>query len=87
MDEYRRGLLGLNPAGAIDDAIGSSVVLATCQAHIIEAPKWWEKSNNGLDLMDSEPLMDVYGKIREAQSEDKNSLVKAGEAAAADLKK
>jgi hypothetical protein len=61
--------------------------LATCQAHIIDAPKWWEKSGFGLDLLDEEPLVEIFNKIKEVQAEDRKELVTKAEAAAAELKK
>jgi hypothetical protein len=86
-DALRRELLGDSPAAATQDVLMSSLILATCQAHIIESPNWWSKSNGGLDLLDQEPLVEVFNKINEAQQKEAEGLQTKAEEAVKELTK
>ena len=62
-DALRRELLGPSPAGAMDDVVRSSFMLAKVLAHVVEGPSWWQKAGNGLDLFDEEPITAIYNEI------------------------
>ncbi len=86
LDALRRELLGPNPFGATEDVLMSSLRLATCSVHILEAPSWYTGTNRGLNLLDEEPLEYVYNKIMELRDEDRKALEAKAQEAAAELK-
>jgi hypothetical protein len=86
LDSIRRELLGPNPLGATNDVLMSSLVIATVRTHVLEGPQWYEKSNNGLDLLDEEPLMFIFNKINEIRDGDNKAKQAEGEQAAKELK-
>ena len=44
----------------IDNLVTSTLIL---NAHVINAPEWWKKSNNGLDLLDEQPIVELNTKL------------------------
>ena len=80
-DEARRGLLGAQPDQASMDAMKTAVIFSTVWAHLLEAPGWWKDANNGIDLLDDEPVGEVYDKIVALQEEAFGTVEKEGEKA------
>lgn len=62
-DELRRELLGARGDSAPETMQKNAIILSVCAAHIIDAPRWWTQNSNGLDLLDSEPVMEVFDEI------------------------
>jgi len=86
LDALRRELLGPNPFGATEEVLLSSLYLATCSIHVLDAPKWYTNSNRGLDLLDEEPIKFIYEKIMALQEEDRKALEEKAKEAAKELK-
>jgi hypothetical protein len=74
MDQKRRELVGGNAEFPSIDAQNISHVMAKISAHLVVSesspfPCWWKDSNNGLDLVDSEPIEALYNKVAEVEGE------------------
>jgi hypothetical protein len=41
--------------------------IAHMKIHTLEAPSWWTESENGLNLMDTEPVFKIYSMLLQAQ--------------------
>lgn len=63
-DQTRRRLLGEVPAGTVpvQRVLISSEMLAELSVRVVDSPKWWRDSDNGIDLEDDEVLVEVYNK-------------------------
>lgn len=66
-DELRRELLGARAENAPDAMKQNAYILSTCAAYIIDGPRWWGETNNGLDLVDEEPVAAVFAEISKVQ--------------------
>jgi hypothetical protein len=86
-DSIRRQLIGDNPQNAEQNTVLRAEMLATLQVSLIESPKAWKESNNGLDLFDDNVLIVMYEKIMEEQSKAMEEAEKNGEAAKEQLRK
>ena len=50
-----------------DALMGISVMVATLNTHIIDAPDWWKQSGSGLDLEDETIVVDLYDMLTDEQ--------------------
>jgi hypothetical protein len=66
-DMLRREYLGPSPEGQSVgiEAATTADILATLNTRIIDAPKWWANTANGLDLEDSNVITTVWNKAME----------------------
>lgn len=62
-DELRRELLGAKGEDAPTDLKYNAFILSTCAAYVIDGPRWWNESNNGVELFDTEPVAAVFNEI------------------------
>jgi hypothetical protein len=62
-------------------------MLATLQVSIIESPKGWKESGNGLDLFDDNLLIVMYEKVLDEQNKAMEEAEKAGDEAKEQLRK
>lgn len=62
-DELRRELLGTKPEDADKELRYNAFILSTCAAYVIDGPRWWNESSNGIDLFDTEPVAAVFNEI------------------------
>lgn len=62
-DELRRELLGSKGENAPETMRQNAYILSTCAAYVIDGPRWWNESSNGLDLFDEEPVAAVFEEI------------------------
>lgn len=85
-DEVRRSLLGTFPESAPESAHANAYMLSTCSVYIIDAPRWWKESNNGLDLLDPEPVAEVFSNIQKAIEAANAELTKKSEQATETIK-
>lgn len=68
-DQRRREILG-GMGGVPDErALSIAVIVSELSVRLTKTPKWWEESQNGLDLYDENVLADVYQKALKVQSE------------------
>lgn len=82
MDEIRRSLLGQdNGQVANEYAIRIANIFSKIYSHVTVAPAFWTTKNNGLDLLDEEPVMAVLEKVIEIQDEVTKAITKSGEEA------
>ena len=80
-DAIKRGLLGAQPEAASNDAVFRAEMLAHLSVSLLDAPKFWKESNNGLDLFDDNIVIDLFGKVIEIQNEEVKKIAKDGEGA------
>ncbi len=45
--------------------------VAHLKKHVVEAPKWWTDSENGLNLRDTEPVFNLYEQLVKVQNPKK----------------
>ena len=50
-----------------DALMGISVMVATLNTHITEAPEWWKQSDSGLDLDDESIVVELYDRLTDEQ--------------------
>lgn len=62
-DELRRELLGAKPESAPQEMRENAYILSTCAAYVKNAPKWWTENGNGTELVDIEPVAEVFKEI------------------------
>lgn len=86
-DRLRREFLGVHPDAASPRALNQAQIFSNLQVSIIEAPPWWEKSGNGLALVDDEVVKAVSEGVNKIQNDFYASLKKKQDAAKADLEK
>jgi hypothetical protein len=86
-DGFRRDLLGGSPGEPSLQAATTAELLATIWVHLQEAPQWWKSSNNGLDLEDEEPILEIFNEIVKVTKAAAEARAKKVEAAKADLAK
>jgi hypothetical protein len=80
-DEKRRQLIGSNPLGASPSIMGESYMLAQLFVRIVEAPKWWTDSDNGLDLLDANVIGELYRLVDLKVNERNSAVVEQGKQA------
>jgi hypothetical protein len=75
-DEARRSLLGPSPVGQKpnEQAMITAEVFSQLAIRIVQAPSWWTDSNNGIDMMDSDPVTKVYETTMTAVKEEEDRL-------------
>ncbi len=85
-DEIRRSLLGTFPEFAPESVHTNAYMLSTCSVYVIDAPRWWKESNNGLDLLDPEPVAEVFSAIQKVIEASTKELAQKSEQATEVLK-
>lgn len=79
----RKYLSGENPQ--ITAQLELAAALSTCQSSLTKAPDWWNNSDSGLDLVDTNVLTEVYSQIVRVQDEAEKAVKAKAEAAAQEL--
>jgi hypothetical protein len=74
IDEVRRQLLGLNPNGASPAIQQDAIILAQLAVKIVEAPKWWQESDNGQDIEDANITGEIYSLLIKAENDRREKL-------------
>lgn len=85
-DERRRNLIGERAEYVPENIQQNAYILSTCEAHIIEAPSWYRDSANGMDLLDQEPVAEIFNQIVKVLAEVEGELTKKAKAATTELK-
>lgn len=86
-DERRRMIIGMNPAGAMPSLQGEALMLSLLSVRIMESPKWWTDSDNGLDLKDENIIGVLYQLCEEKAKEYQADLAKNAKASLEKLSK
>lgn len=87
-DSKRREILGeTKPEYASEDVTTLATVLSELFVRVVQAPDWFRASNNGMDLLDTTPLYEIYKKAMEAENAVFAKIKKDGEEAKQDIKK
>lgn len=73
-DERRRMLLGSNPTGAAPSIQGEAYIFGQLAVRVLEAPKFWSDSDNGLDIEDANVIGEVFKTTMEKEEEYQKSL-------------
>ena len=73
-DERRRMLLGSSPQAASPNVQGEAYIFGQLSVRILEAPKFWMDSDNGLDLEDANVIGEVFKIAMEKEEEYTKSL-------------
>ncbi|MDQ6989348.1 MAG: hypothetical protein Q9M19_05645 [Mariprofundaceae bacterium] len=66
MELYKSRIVGGHTAPT-DALTGISVMVATLNTHITEAPEWWKQSDSGLDLEDETIVVDLFNQLTTEQ--------------------
>jgi len=86
-DASRRELL-TNATGNPEPGVAAiAELLSTIWVHLIEEPKWFTDSNRGLDLLDEEPIIEIFQHIMRLKNESSESSKKEAEQAKEQLSK
>ncbi len=80
-DAFRRSLIGDRADQAATDTMVRAEMLSHLKASIVDAPKWWRESSDGLDLYDDNVVFDLYNKVVEGQNKAVEAIQKKGEEA------
>jgi hypothetical protein len=85
-DQIRRQILG--GAGTTTDAYAGNLAIlcSECAVRVIDGPKWWKDSDNGMDLADDNVLKKVFDECIRLEVEAVAAQDKAAEEAATQLK-
>lgn len=59
-DERRRMLIGANPTGVAPSVMGEAYMLGQLFVRIVEGPKWWTDSDNGIELKDANVIGELF---------------------------
>ena len=86
-DIRRRSILGPNPENAITMLASDAFVLGQLSVRIIKAPSWWDRSEGGLDLLDTNVTAKVFEEATKSEIEFRESISKQADAATDVLKK
>lgn len=85
-DIMRRDLLGARPDEADEVASQMAEAFSKIAMHLTDAPSWWKDANNGMDLLDGEPVATLYKLISDKEKEASDSLKTKAEEAKVELK-
>lgn len=87
-DARRRQLLGgSSPDAAFPRPASQADMFAELHVRVLQAPKWWDGSNGGLDLFDDAVLLEVHKQCLAAEAKHLTDLKKQAEDARTELKK
>lgn len=88
-DAIRRDLLGPSPENTPPAPSLQSEAYVTGQVavRVLKGPKWWDESNLGQELEDSNVIMGIYEAILESDDKETKELVETSKKAADKLKK
>ena len=75
MELAKSRLLGGHTAPT-DALTGISVMVATLNTHITEAPEWWKQSDSGLDLEDETIVVELFNRLTTEQMAWRDDLTK-----------
>ena len=68
-DERRRFIVGSNSQGVAPSLSGEAYILGQLSVRIVESPKWWTESDNGLDLPDENIIGTIFKLMEEKVAE------------------
>jgi hypothetical protein len=86
-DERRRVIIGANPAGVAPSIMGEAYMLSQLFVRIVEAPKWWTESDNGMDLKDENVIGELFRLVELKVKEYEDEIIDAGKEAVSKLNK
>jgi len=85
-DRLRRDLLGSAGGQSNEDALAVAYMVSELQVRLVESPKWWQDSDNGLDLEDFNVLKKVYEQARAIEKQAKEEESQAASEAKKELR-
>jgi hypothetical protein len=86
-DERRRFLLGSNPQAASPAVQGEAFIFGQLAVRIMEAPKFWTDSDNGLDLEDANVIGEIFKLAMDKEEEFQKAIKEKAEEATKALSK
>lgn len=86
LDQKRRELLGGSPDQAGVRAKNQAEIFAQLSVRIVQAPRWWLESGNGMDLIDDNVMVEVFNGALKVEEEALEEMKKKAEAAKQHLK-
>jgi hypothetical protein len=81
LDQKRRELLGANPDAASARARNQAEIFAQLFVRLSDAPKWWSESGYGMDLVDDNIMVEVFGGAMKVEEEAMAAIKKKAEEA------
>ena len=73
-DERRRSIVGTLANGVAPSLGGEAFMQGQLFVRIVEAPKWWEDSDSGLDLKDLNVIVAVFNAAMKAEKDRKDKV-------------
>lgn len=86
-DQLLRDFIGKQPGEPSQLARDLATIFSELGARVLDAPSWWTSAGNGLDLEDTNVILEVYSKAIEAEKAAKEELKGKAEESKASLKK
>ena len=86
-DAIRRNIVGVDPQNASPSIAGEAFMLGQLSVRIIDAPKWWEESDGGMDLADVNVIATIFKEAMDAESKRLKKLEEETKIALKKLKK
>lgn len=89
VDRLRRQIVGASPEGTppTPQVQAEAYMLATLAVRVINAPKWWEDADNGLDLEDYNIIVEVFDLMLGEDQKTEDSIKKDTEKVTKKMKK
>lgn len=87
-DQVRRRALGPSPEGTdpLPNVNTDAYIIGQCASRVIDSPKWWQESDSGMDLDDSNVILAIYEAALKVEDEVKAELSKESDKAVKKLK-
>jgi hypothetical protein len=87
-DQVRRRVLGPSPEGTdpLPNVNTEAYIIGQLAARVVDAPKWWQESDSGMDLEGWNVVLTVYDAALQVEDGVSGELKKDSEKAAKKLK-
>lgn len=73
-DERRRAIIGSNAADALITLQEEAFILGQLSVRVVDGPRWWKDSNNGLLLEDGNVIVKLYEIALQKELERKEKI-------------
>lgn len=85
-DQRRRELLGPQAGPSTERALSTAMILSELYVRVISAPKWFEESDCGLNLLDDNVISAIYDGIEKILADKEEAKKKKAEEAKVKMK-
>jgi hypothetical protein len=85
-DRLRREYLGPNSSTADVRVVNTAIMASELAVRITDAPKWWQSSDNGLELADDNLVLKVFNEAIRVETEAAEAQKKLADEAGEEIK-